>query len=88
MCDSGSENRRLTRAVCGNALENDQQLIERSACNMTCDGNAEELCGGQNAINIFWNFFEPITLEYEPVMDKLKYVGCARRMFMARGVKA
>lgn len=38
---------------CGSTLP----IKVSTACTMTCSGNAEELCGGPNAINVFQNKF-------------------------------
>jgi len=38
---------------CGNAVANANVLATDGGCNMECTGNATEICGGSNRINIY-----------------------------------
>jgi len=38
---------------CGNALLNNSRNQSASSCNVACPGNATELCGGGNRLNLY-----------------------------------
>ncbi|PPR07633.1 hypothetical protein CVT26_001701 [Gymnopilus dilepis] len=40
---------------CDNVIESPGAPISSSSCNMACTGDASEICGGANAINVFQN---------------------------------
>lgn len=46
--------------VCDTAISNGGGPIDANFCNMACQGNSTELCGGPNALNVF-NFTGTIT---------------------------
>jgi hypothetical protein len=41
------------QCFCDNSIENGNTLNTAGACTMACQGNATEICGGPNAINIY-----------------------------------
>ncbi|KAF8346390.1 glyoxal oxidase N-terminus-domain-containing protein [Amanita rubescens] len=48
-------NEACTAAFCGNSIVNGGAPISASTCNMVCNGNSSEFCGGPNALNIYNN---------------------------------
>ncbi len=50
----------LVCLVCDTAISNGGEPIAANLCNMACQGNSTELCGGPNALNVF-NFTGTIT---------------------------
>lgn len=45
---------------CGRSLRCPSAPTAASACNMVCNGNSTELCGGSNAINVYHAGIDPI----------------------------
>lgn len=43
-------------------------------CNMECDGDATQSCGGPNRLNLFWNGAPPPQIN--PGSGLWSYVGC------------
>ena len=41
--------------VCGNSLAAGSGSAPTSDCNMACSGNAAEVCGGGNRLNLYWS---------------------------------
>ncbi|KAH7126789.1 hypothetical protein B0J11DRAFT_526490 [Dendryphion nanum] len=46
---------------CGNTLATGAKLEDASGCNMVCNGNATEYCGGSNRLNLYTSRQAPIT---------------------------
>jgi hypothetical protein len=44
---------------CGNTLATAAGSANAGDCNVACAGNATELCGGGNRLNLFWNHQTP-----------------------------
>ncbi|KAH9946755.1 hypothetical protein B0H21DRAFT_388973 [Amylocystis lapponica] len=42
-----------TQCYCGTAFENGGAPISLSSCNMACQGNSSEFCGGPNALDVY-----------------------------------
>jgi hypothetical protein len=49
----------LVIAVCGNWLDSTSTALPMSSCNMPCSGNSAELCGGGNALLVFYSGVDP-----------------------------
>ncbi|KAI6128107.1 copper radical oxidase-like protein [Pisolithus croceorrhizus] len=44
---------------CGNYLASDASNVSMSECDMTCTGNASELCGAGDRLNVYWSGTQP-----------------------------
>jgi hypothetical protein len=40
---------------CGNTIVGNNRPIDNSKCNMACNGNSNQLCGGPGALNLYVN---------------------------------
>ncbi|KAF2816474.1 WSC-domain-containing protein [Mytilinidion resinicola] len=61
---------------CGNTLIGNNQPISDATCNMPCSGNANELCGGPGALNLYIKDNYPFTTG--PAFALASYKGYAK----------
>jgi hypothetical protein len=66
----------ILRADCGNSFSGNVSE-PASSCNMACNGNATEACGGPNRLNIFWSGAAPPPPPgTDPGPPGWKFLGC------------
>lgn len=53
---------------CGNTISASGKTADAGDCNMGCAGNANELCGAGNRLNIFHNENQPVTAAAPPAL--------------------
>lgn len=52
----------LSKCSCGNSITSGSVKVTDSFCNMLCDGNQAEACGGSALLNIYDSGFSPVAL--------------------------
>jgi hypothetical protein len=64
---------------CGNAIVNGGHNATLTDCNMACNGNGQELCGGPNRLSFYWNGQTPPALPIiTPKVGTWTSLGCYR----------